>query len=473
MKNGKLQENRPMRTLGASTSRTWLGVTAGFCFMLGAVLVWPSEGQTPVSERSISLPVPIAYEEHELRNGLKVVTHEDHSTPIVNVQLWYHVGAKNEMEGRTGFAHLFEHLMFQGSENVAPGEHDALINGVGGVMNAYTTDDVTVYWETVPANYLERVFWLEADRMRSLDVSEENFSSEREVVKEERRVRVESPPYGDLFETLYANAFDVHPYRHTPIGSMQDLDNTTVEDVRNFYETYYSPSNAYLIVAGDFDTDQAMSWIEQYFGSIPAREEAVPRVTVSEPQHEEERRIVREKAVPLPAYIAGYYIPEDGHPDSYPLVIASSILAEGRSSRVYRSLVYETQLALQADSGASFREDPNLFFAFLIMNQGASVEAGEAAINAEFERMMEEPVTEEELEKAKTQIRAGYITGRQTVEDKANALGHAAVIHQDTASANSELDLFLDVTAEDIRRVARQYLSPGNRTVLTVMPPEN
>ena len=447
-----------MKRFVLAASATGVLLTAGFA-------------QNADSQSGLSLPSPLVYEEHELDNGLKVITHEDHSTPIVNLQPWYHVGAKNEVEGRTGFAHLFEHLMFQGSGSVAPGQHDALINGVGGVMNAYTTDDVTVYWETVPSNYLERVIWLEADRMRSLDVSEEKFTSEREVVKEERRVRVESPPYGDLFETLYATAFDVHPYRHTPIGSMEDLDNATVEDVRDFFETYYAPSNAYLVIAGDFDTKQAMAWIEEYFGGIPSGEGTVPRVDVREPAHKEERRIVQEKAVPLPAYVAGYYIPEDGHPDSYPLVIASSILSEGRSSRIYTSLVYETQLAFQADSGASFREHPNLFFAVLIMNQGASIEEGESVLNAEFERMMEEPVTDAELEKAKNQMRASYIMGRQSVEEKAGALGHAAVIHQDTASANDELELFLNVTAEDIMRVVREYLDPDNRTVLSVLPP--
>ena len=445
--------------------------TASVFFMLAVVLALPAPAQDTDSEPSLSMPAPLVYEEHQLSNGLSVITHEDHSAPVVNAQLWYHVGSKNEVEGRSGFAHLFEHLMFQGSENVAPEEHSALINGVGGVMNAYTSDDVTVYWETVPSNYLERVLWLEADRMRSLDVSEENFSSEREVVKEERRVRVESPPYGDLFETLYASAFDVHPYSHTPIGSMEDLDNATIADVRDFYEIYYAPSNAYLVLAGDFDTEQAMTWIEEYFGNIPSGQDPVPRVTVREPAHDAERRVAREKAVPLAAYVAGYYVPEDGHPDSYPLVVASSILAEGRSSRVYTSLVYESQLALQADSGASFREHPNLFFAFLIMNQGASIEDGEARLNAEFQRMMEEPVTEEELEKARNQMRASYIMGRQSVQDKAGALGHAAVIHQDTASANDELELFLNVNAEDIMRVTRQYLNPENRTVLTVVPP--
>jgi len=418
-----------------------------------------------------SMPAPLPYKEHLLKNGLKLITHEDHSTPIVNLQVWYHVGAKDEEGGQTGFAHLFEHLMFKGSSNVDPEEHSNSITSIGGIANAYTTDDVTVYWQTFPSNYLEMVMWLEADRLKSLDVSRENFLSEREVVKEERRVRIESPPYGDLFETLYSKAFDVHPYRHLAIGSMEDLDRATVEDVSKFHKTFYVPNNAYIVIAGNFDTDQALAWVKQYFGSIPIGKNAVPRVHVMEPEHSGERRVSIQKEVPLPAYLAGYYVPEDGHPDSYPLIITSSILSGGRSSRLYQSLVYQEQIALQADAGASFREHPNLFFAILIMNQGKSIDAGEALLNSHLKKIMEEPVSLSELKKAKNQVRADYILHRQSVREKASALGHAAVIHQDTSSANAELELFLKVSQADIMRVSRKYFDPQNRTVVSVVPP--
>src|SRR6185503_11739485 len=213
-------------------------------------------------------PKPLEYKEAKLPNGLTVITHEDHSTPVTNLQLWYHVGSKDEKEGRTGFAHLFEHLMFKGSAHVKPEDHDRIITNTGGVANAYTQDDVTVYWQTFPANYLEKVLWMEADRMSTLDVSEENFKSEREVVKEERLTRIENPPYGDLAEVLYANAFDVHPYKHITIGSMKDLDAATIEDVRTFYKTYYVPDNATVVIAGDFKHEQALDWIRKYFGDI-------------------------------------------------------------------------------------------------------------------------------------------------------------------------------------------------------------
>jgi zinc protease len=417
-----------------------------------------------------SRPKPLEYKETKFQNGLTVITHEDHSTPVINLQLWYHVGSKDEKTGRTGFAHLFEHLMFKGSAHVKPEDHDRIITNTGGVSNAYTQDDVTVYWETFPANYLEKVLWMEADRMSTLDVSEENFKAEREVVKEERLTRIENPPYGDLLELLYAGAYDVHPYKHVTIGSMADLNAATIEDVRSFYKTYYVPDNATLVIAGDFKTDEAMDWIQRYFGNIAKGQNPIVRSAAKEPPHDKERRITHKKAVPLPAYVAGYYIPADGHPDSYPLVIASKIVSEGRSSRIYQSLVYYTQLAVQADAGGNFAEDPNLFIATLIMNRGASLAEGEKALNAELTLLQTEAVSDAELDKAKNKIRSEWAFGRQSVQQKGESLAHAAVIHKDTATVNSEYDLFMKVTKEDIMRVAKTYFRPENRTVLIVQP---
>lgn len=416
----------------------------------------------------VSRPKPIEYKETVLSNGLKVITHEDHSTPVTNLQVWFHVGSKDEKAGHTGFAHLFEHLMFKGSAHIKPEEHDKIITNAGGVSNAYTQDDVTVYWQTFPANLLEKVLWMEADRMTTLDVSEANFKSEREVVKEERLTRIDNPPYGDLNELLYDNAFEVHPYKHVTIGSMKDLDAATIDDVRDFYHTYYVPNNATIVIAGDFKTDQALDWVKKYFGNIPKGNKAIIRPTAKEPPQEKERRVVHLKPVPLPAYVAGYHMPADGDPDSYPLVIASSILSEGRSSRIYRSLVYDKQLAVEADATGNFTEHPNLFFATIILNQGKSMDAAEKALNGELARLTTEAVTDKELEKAKNKMRAEYAFARQSVQDKAQALGHAAVIHGDTATVNKEYDLFMNVTKEDIMRVAKMYFRPENRTVLIV-----
>jgi zinc protease len=421
--------------------------------------------QSPLAQ-----PKPIEYKETTLPNGLRIITHEDHSTPVTNLQVWYHVGSKDEKPGHTGFAHLFEHLMFKGSAHIKPEEHDKIITNAGGVSNAYTQDDVTVFWQTFPANYLEKALWMEADRMTTLDVSEANFKSEREVVKEERLTRIDNPPYGDLDERLYDSAFLVHPYKHVTMGSMKDLDAATIEDVRDFYHTYYVPNNATIVMAGDFKADESVEWVKKYFANVPKGPKPIVRNTAKEPLQDKERRVSYQKAVPLPAYVAGYHMPADGDADSYPLEIASSILSDGRSSRIYRSLVYEKRLAVEADATGNFTEDPNLFFATIVMNQGAPMAAAETALNAELTRLMTEPVSDKELEKAKNKTRAEYAFGRLSVQEKAQALGHAAVIHGDTASVNKEYDLFMKVTKEDIMRVAKMYFRPENRTVLIVTP---
>jgi len=438
-------------------------------FLIVAVLVLSVPGSA--FQKLPSTPHSLDYKETVLPNGLRVITHEDHSTPVIDFQIWYHVGSKDEKAGRTGFAHLFEHLMFQGSAHVKPDEHDKIITSAGGTSNAYTNDDVTVYYQTFPANYLEKVIWLEADRMASLNVSEEIFKREREVVKEERLTRVENPPYGDLVEQLYAAAFEEHPYRHTTIGSMADLNAATIQDVRDFFKTYYVPDNATIVISGDFAPETALDMVKNHFGGIPKSQQAISRNNVQEPRQQKEKRNSRSKPVPLPAYVAGYHIPQDGHPDAYPLTIASMILSQGHSSRIYRSIVYDKQLAVEAQASANFTEDPNLFFSVLIMNRGASIEEGEKAINEELMKLTTEPVTDKELEKAKNSIRSDYTFGRQSVHQKGQALGHGATIHNSVASANREYDLFMKVTKEDIMRVAKAYFRPENRTVVIVNPP--
>jgi zinc protease len=437
---------------------------------VGVALLFLVHSPGAALQQRQSMPRPIDYKETVLPNGLRIVTHEDHSTPVINLQVWYHVGSKDEKMGRTGFAHLFEHLMFKGSAHVKPEEHDKIIMNAGGVSNAYTNDDVTVFWQTFPANYLEKVLWLEADRMVSLDISEENFQQEREVVKEERLTRVENPPYGDLIEQLYQSAFESHPYKHITIGSMADLNAATIQDVREFYRTYYVPNNATIIIAGDFKADDAVGLSKKYFGDIPKGTRPIVRNTVKEPAQQKEKRLSRSKAVPLPAYVAGYHVPADGNPDAYPLTIASMILSQGHSSRIYHSIVYDKQLAVQAEASANFTEDPNLFFAFLIMNRGSSVAEGEKALNEQIDALTKQPVGDDELEKAKNGIRAQYTFGRESVQQKAEALGHAAVLHNDLASINKEYDLFMKVSKDDIMRVAKTYFRPENRTVLVVTP---
>src|SRR5215212_6973651 len=307
-------------------------------------------------------PPRMQYELMTLPNGLTVVLSEDHSTPIVHAELWYHVGSKDERPGRTGFAHLFEHMMFKGSKNVDPEEHASMIASIGGQSNAYTNDDTTVFWETVPSQYLPLVLWMEADRMATLRIDDATFTSEREVVKEERRLRVDNQPFGRLSEILYDNFYTVGPYKHTTIGSMKDLDAASVADVREFHNTYYVPGNATLAVVGDFDSAQAMELVTKYFGRIPKSTGAIPRDYAQEPPGTKERRVTTTENWPLPAVVVAYPITYDGHPDSYALHIASKILSDGESSRIFRALVYDTGIAVSAFGGGNIIEQPNLFF---------------------------------------------------------------------------------------------------------------
>lgn len=405
-----------------------------------------------------------------LPNGLTVILAEDHSTPIAHLELWYHVGSKNERLGRTGFAHLFEHLMFKGSKNVRPEQHTSIIASVGGLSNAYTTEDMTVFWETVPTHYLPLVLWLEADRMASLRIDESTFANERDVVKEERRMRVENQPFGRLSEIIYDQAYAVHPYKHPTIGYMADLEAASVDDVRAFYETYYVPENAVLTLIGDFDIDEALGLVTQYLGRVPKATRPVPREIPEEPPPTKERRVVLEEPFPLPVVVVAYHITYDGHPDSYPLHIASKILSDGQSSRVHQRLVYQDRLALAAFGGGNIIEDPNLFFAVAIVQPGRTPAEAERALIAELDRLIDEPVSEGELQQAKNQFARDYIVGRESNQQKASQLAHAAVIHADVTTADGEFDIFMNISSEDVQRVARTYFRPENRLVLTILP---
>ncbi len=405
-----------------------------------------------------------------LPNGLRALLVEKHEAPVVSVQVWYHVGSKDEAPGKTGFAHLFEHLMFQGTKNIGPGQFSDYIVRSGGMDNAYTTEDVTVYWETIPSNLLPVALWLEADRMRNLDISGKTFRNEREIVKEERRTRFDSQPYGTVIETVYRLAFTVHPYRHAPIGSMEDLDRASTADVREFYDTYYVPSNATLVIVGDFDPVEARALIQEYFGPLQRGSQRIERKIPAEPPQTDRRVLKITRNVALPAFIAAYHMPADGTPDAYPLRLAARILSEGDSSRIYRRLVYDRQIALQAESEGNFTEDPNLFFVFAILNSGFSPAQAEAEMLGELERLKREPVSAQELTKAKNQILRDFVLSRQSMQMLGEQLGYAAVVLKDPGLLDTELDLFLSVTAEDIRRVAKKYFVPENAAVVEVYP---
>jgi zinc protease len=415
-------------------------------------------------------PPRLDYQITTLPNGLRVILSEDHSTPIVHVSVWYHVGSRDERPGRTGFAHLFEHMMFKGSKNVEPESHTSIIASIGGRSNAYTQEDATVFWETIPAQYLPLALWMEADRMATLRVDRDAFEKEREVVKEERRLRVDNQPYGRLNEILFDRAFTTHPYKHPTIGSMKDLEAASLQDVRDFHDTYYVPENAVVTMVGDFDSAEAMQYVRQYFGRVPKASRPVPRDIPKEPEQTQERRAVVQEEWPLPAVVVAYHVVYDGHPDSYPLHLASKILFDGESSRMTRDLVYDKRLAVAAFGEANILEDPNLFYGVSIVPAGKSPADVEKAMLAEFEDMKTMPVSEHELERAKNQFMRDYIIGRETDEQKALHLAHAAVIHNDITRADAEIDVFLDLKTTDVQRVARSYFTQNNRTVIYILP---
>jgi zinc protease len=415
-------------------------------------------------------PPKLEVREHKLANGLDLLMYEDHSVPAATVELWYHVGSKDEKKGRSGFAHLFEHLMFKGSAHVGPEEHKNFIASIGGRYNATTDFDRTLYFQSFPSNYLERVLWMEADRMSSLNVSDENFKSERDVVKEERRLRVENPPFGRLFEVVLDKTFTTHPYKIEPIGSMADLDAATIQDVRDFHSLHYVPNNATMVVAGDLDPEQVIRWTEKYFGPIP-KGKPIPRNVPKEPAQTAERRTVDyHPNTPLPAVVLTYHIPEAGQADTYALQVASNVLSGGESSRLYKRMVYEKQMAIAAGGDAILLEDPGVFFYYAILQGGQKPEDGEKELLAEAQRLRDEPVSEEELVKAKNQIISGLVFGRQTDQDKADSIGYARVILDDVTYVNRQLAEFQKVTAADVQRVARAYFSPENRTVVYMLP---
>jgi len=433
-------------------------------------LVVATASPAAVGARADVTPPTLAIEAHMLENGLQVVLAPDTSRPVVNVQVWYRVGSKDERKGRTGFAHLFEHMMFRGSENVGPEEHMRYIREVGGTVNAYTNFDRTVYWQTVPSNHLERVLWLEADRMASLVVNEENFTKEREVVKEERRLRFENPPYGLLAEWVLDATFEVYPYKYSPIGSMDDLNAATAADVKEFFDTYYVPDNATLVIVGDFDPKTALAQARTHFGRI-ARSGKVPRVNAQEPQQKELRVLTKsDPKAPLPAVASAYKLPSRGHADTYPLQVAFDILSAGESSRMYRRLVYEEQSALAAQAQFLLLEGPSLGFIFGIANQGRDVKDVATSIRDVVNGLASAPPSDDELTKAKNTIVSRLVMERQTMQEKADDVGEAASLLGDPRRYNGELPKYQAVTAADVQRVVRDYLAESRETRLFIQP---
>jgi zinc protease len=413
---------------------------------------------------------PLQYKHRTLANGLQVYTVQDRSTPTVAIQVWYHVGSKDDPPARSGFAHLFEHMMFKATKNMPSEMLDRLTEDVGGFNNATTFGDVTPYYEVVPSNYLETLLWAEAERMGSLNVEEANFKSEREVVKEEFRSGVLAPPYGKFWYAIEKSSFEKHPYNRPGIGSIEDLDAATLEDVRKFHDTFYRPDNAVLIVVGDFDQTQADGWIDKYFSPIPRPATAIPRVDVKEPTREADRRVVERAAnVPLPGVALTWVAPSAADDDADAMSVAAAILGKGESSRLFQSLVYKSQIAQEVEASADLREDLGLFYVLAIMASDHSAEEGEKALRAELATLQEKLVTSSELEKAKNLLIADALRSRETNDGKAFSLGQSIVLERDPAAVNRAVERLQAVTAADVRRVVRKYLRDGKPAVITYL----
>ncbi len=413
----------------------------------------------------------LKFKDRTLPNGMRVLSVQDSSSPTVAIQVWYHVGSKDDPTGRSGFAHLFEHIMFKSTKNMKSEMMDRLTEDVGGFNNAFTNDDVTVYFEVVPSNYLETLLWAEGDRLSGLNVDDANFKSERDVVKEEFRQSVLAPPYGMFYHVLQQQSFAQHPYKRPTIGSIEDLDAATLKDVQDFHSTYYRPDNGTLVVVGDFDQKQLDTWVDKYLGSIAKPTATLPRVNVNEPARTAERRFTEYgKNVPLPAIGLTYLTPKQSDADSASLRVADAILSAGESSRLYHSLVYEQQIAAEADANSDLREDVSLFVLTAVLSEGKKPEDAEKSLLAEIKKMQDAPVSAAELEKAKNQIITDQLQQRETGNGKALALGEAAVLLGDPNRVNSDLARLQAVTAADVQRVMKKYLTDSNRLVIYYLP---
>lgn len=425
----------------------------------------------PMSAQQAAPPMqPLTFTDTTLDNGLRVIIAEDHYAPVYALAISYKVGSRDERQGRTGFAHLFEHMMFKGSENVGPGEHFYDVFTRGGTMNGTTDTDRTLYFEALPKNELDLGLFLEADRMRSLKVTQENLDNQRQAVKEERRLSVDNRPYGQSGEKMDELVYDNFAYHHSVIGSMADLDAASVDDVRQFFRTYYAPNNAVLALAGDLDAKDALARVRKYFGSIP-RQEAPKAVDLAEPEKNAERRAkIDDKLARLTQVEIAYRIPEATNPDSRALSVLSSILGGGQSGRLYQKLVKEKEVASSAGCGLENRSGPSKFEFFIMVRAGKTPEEVEALLAEEIAKAAAEPVTEKELARARAGIRRGAVSTRGSALSMAISLADDAALFNDPGRINTESAKRMAVTAGDMQKAAKTYFRAANRVVVVTVP---
>lgn len=415
--------------------------------------------------------VNIPFEEYSLPNGLKVILHEDNSVPITAVNIWYHVGSAYEKPGRTGFAHLFEHMLFQGSQNVGDDQHFGMIQEAGGSLNGSTNNDRTNYFETVPSNFAEMVLWLESDRMGFLlpAMSQEKLDNQRDVVKNERRQRVDNQPYGRSFERLHAMLYEPsHPYSWPVIGSMTDLSAASLEDVKEFFRLYYTPNNSSLVIAGEFDKKRTREWVDKYFGDIP-RGTSIEKLRIQQPTLSEDKRETMEDRVQLARlYLYWHSTPLTG-PDDATLDILADVLSGGKNSRLYRALVYERQIAQSVSTSQISRSLAGIFGITVTAKPGIGLSEIQKVVDEEIERLIRDGITERELARSKNSRKSDFIYGLQSIGGKAEQLNSFNVMWGDPSALNRELDRYAKVSLEDVRKAAAAYLTKG-RAILSIVP---
>jgi len=414
----------------------------------------------------------IQFEKYTLPNGLKVILHEDHSAPVVAVTALYHVGSKNEDTARTGFAHFFEHLLFEGSENIKRGQFDKYITNAGGALNANTSQDRTFYYELLPSNQVDLGLWLESERMMHAKIEQIGVNTQREVVKEEKRQRMDNRPYGSFLTEMLKRAFKVHPYQWAPIGSMDHLNAAKLEEFIQFYKTFYVPNNCVLSIAGDFNKADVKQKIEAYFGPIQKGANVIPRPTIQEPALGGEVRDVIQDNIQLPGVFQAYRAPKQGGDEYYAFNVLSTILSGGESSRMNKTLVDKKQQAVAAQSAPFFNEDEGLFITLAIANMGVKIEALELSMDSIVNDLKTDLVGEREFQKVKNQITTQIVTSNGTMAGIAESLANNEVYFGDANLINTELDKYNKVTRQDVLNVAKKYLNKDNRVVLYYVPKE-
>lgn len=422
----------------------------------------------------LSIPVlaqnKIEFKEFTLDNGLHVIMHQDNTTPIVVTSVLYHVGSKNENPERTGFAHFFEHLMFEGSENIDRGQYMNIIQSRGGTLNAYTSNDITYYYELLPSNELELALYMESERMLHSKVDITGVETQREVVKEEKRQRIDNQPYGSILTETLVRAYSVHPYQWAPIGSLDHLNAATIEEFQQFYKDFYVPNNATLTIAGDIDYAKTETLVRNYFSQIPKGSKEIYRPDVIEPKKTTEVRDIIYDNIQIPAVIQAYNLPPRNHPDSYALSMLSTYLTGGKSSLMTKELVDKQQKALVVAAIPLELEDGGVFLMYAINNMGVEPKDLETEIDKLIKQVQDQGISDEEFTKLKNIMENDIVSGNSTMEGIANNLAEAKVIFGDTQYINQVMAAFSKVTKADIQRVAKEYLDLNGRVVLYYLP---